>query len=97
MISGFQLINGVNNLLAALLDELCPKKTCLQGFQPGQTPTNCFRRWLEACNFGFRKKTNCVIYEVKTKALIWAFVYAYAKSRFSHDAALILKIKSRIG
>ena len=41
--------------------------------------------------------TNCVIYEVKTKALIWAFVYAYAMNRFSHDAALIVKIKSRIG
>ena len=33
------------------------EKTCLRGFQPGPTKTSLFnhRRWLDACNFGFRK------------------------------------------
>ena len=48
--------------------------------------------------FGFRKKKDCTIYVAKTKALIsfavtakliCVFVFAYAKSRFSHDAAHI--------
>ena len=30
---------------------------------------------------------DCTIYVVKTKALICVFVFAYAKSRFSHDEA----------
>ena len=30
---------------------------------------------------------DCNIYVAKTKALICVFVFAYAKSRFSHDAA----------
>ena len=46
--------------------------------------------------FGFRKKRDCTIRVAKTKALIsfavtakliGAFVFAYAKSRFSHDEA----------
>ena len=39
---------------------------------------------------GFRKKRDCTIYVAKTKAVIFAFVFAYAKSRFSHDAAHVL-------
>ena len=55
----------------------------------------------EARNYGLRKKRNCTIYVGKTKALIsyavtaqliCAFVFAYAKSRFSHDAAHILQV-----
>ena len=55
-----------------------------------------YRRWLEALNFGFRKKRDGTIYQVKTKALIsfavtakliCIFVFAYAKCWFSHDAA----------
>ena len=51
-------------------------------------------------NFGFRKKRDCTICIVKTKALIscavivqliCAFVFTYAKSRFSHDAAQMLQ------
>ena len=47
------------------------------------------RRWLEAENFGFRKKRDCTftIYVAKTKALICAFVFPYTNSRFSHDTA----------
>ena len=46
-------------------------------------------------NFGLRKKRGCTMYAAKIKALIscavtaqliCAFVFAYAKSRFSHDA-----------
>ena len=49
--------------------------------------------------FGFRKKRDCTVYVAKTKALISfavtakmirVFVFAYAKSRFSHNAAHIL-------
>ena len=47
-------------------------------------------------NFGFRKNRDCTICVAKTKALIsfavtakliCIFVFTYAKSRFSHDAA----------
>ena len=76
------------------------EKTCLLGFRPDLTQTrlHIHRRWLEAGNSGFRKKRDCTIYVVKTKALIscaltvqliCAVVFAYAKSRFSHDTAYI--------
>ena len=59
------------------------------GFRPGPTQTGLYshRRWLEAGNFGLRKKRNCTIRVAKTKALIsfvvtakliCAFVFAYA-------------------
>ena len=73
-------------------------KTCLRGFRPGATQTGLYshRRWLEALYFGFGKKMDCTICVTKTKTLIscavtaqliCTFVFAYAKSRFSHDAA----------
>ena len=72
------------------------EKTGLRGFKSGPTQTGLYshRRWLEACNFGFRKKKDCTIYAAKTKALIsfCVFVFAYAKSRFSHGAAQILQV-----
>ena len=51
-----------------------------------------------AQNFGFRKKRYCAIYVANTKTLIsctvtaqliCAFVFAYAKIRFSHNEAHI--------
>ena len=74
------------------------EKTGLRGFRPGPTQTGLYsyRRWLEASNFGFRKKRDCTIRIAKTKAqisfavtakLICVFVFAYAKVRFSHDEA----------
>ena len=74
------------------------EETGLQRFGPGPTQTGLYshRRWLEALNFGFRKKRDCTIYTAKTKALIsfavtakliCVFVFAYAKSQFPHDAA----------
>ena len=44
----------------------------LRGFQPGPTQTVLYKhkRWLEAWNFGCRKKRNCTIWVAKTKALI---------------------------
>ena len=76
------------------------EKNGLRGFRPGPTQTRLcsHRRWLEACNFVFRKKRDCNIYIAKTKALIsfavsakliCVFVFAYAKSWFSHDTAHI--------
>ena len=52
-----------------------------------------YRKWLDALNFGFRKKMHCSISVSKTKALIscavtvqliCTFVFAYANSRFPH-------------
>ena len=57
-----------------------------------------------SCNFGLRKKRDCTINVAKTKALISStvtknhtadlqissFVFAYAKSRYSHDVAQII-------
>ena len=73
------------------------EKTCLWGFPPGLTQTrlHSHRRWTGAWNLGFRKKRDCTIYVAIRKALIscavtaqltCTFVFAYAKSRFSHDA-----------
>ena len=69
------------------------KKTGFRGFRPGPTQTGLYshRRWLEAYNFGFRKKRDCTIRVAKTKSLIscavtaqliCVFVFAYAKCRF---------------
>ena len=69
-----------------------PGEICLR---PDLTQTELFhhRRRLEVLNFRF-KKSDCSICEAKTKALIscavtaqliCAFVFAYAKSRFSRN------------
>ena len=74
------------------------EKTGVRGYRPGPTQTGLYShtRWLEACNFGFRKQRDCTIHVAKTKVLIsfavaakliCAFVFAYAKSWFSHDTA----------
>ena len=69
-------------------------KTGLRGFRPGPTQTGLFR--IEAWTFVFKKDRNCSSYVAKTKALIsfavtakliCVFVFAYAKSRFSHNEA----------
>ena len=62
-------------------------------FRPGLTQIglSSHRRWLEAGNFGFKKKRDCTIGVAKTKALIsfavtakliCAFVFAYADYQF---------------
>ena len=77
------------------------EKTGLRGFRPGPTQTGLYshRRWLEAGNFVFRNKRDCTTPVAKTKALvscavtaklICVFVFAYAKRRFSHGAALMV-------
>ena len=65
------------------------KKTCLRvsnqiRHKPGCTATEDGKS-LEISEF--RKKGNCTICVAKAKALILGFVFANAKSRFSHDAA----------
>ena len=76
------------------------RKNGLRGFRTGPTQTGLYshRRWLEACNFVFRKLRDCTIRVAKTKTLIsfavtakliCVFVFAYAKKRFSHDEAHI--------
>ena len=86
------------------INEPRSKKTGLRGFRPGLTQTGMYshRRWLEAWNFGFRKFRDCTIRVAKTKALIsfavtakliCVIVFAYAKSRFSHNEAQIFMIK----
>ena len=86
-----KLSHGVRKPVFGVSDQVRHKPGCT-----GDT------RWLEARNFVFRKKRDCTIYVAKTKALIscavtaqliCAFVFVYAKSRFSDDTAkLILKI-----
>ena len=86
--------------MQCLYYESCYEKTGLRRVRPGPTQTGLFshRKWLEAGNFIFRKKKDCTINVAKTKALIsfvvtakliCVFVLEYAKSRFSHDKALI--------
>ena len=76
------------------------EKTGLRGFRPGRTQTGLgsHGKWLEACNFRSWKNRDCTISVATTKALIGfavtaklicVFVFAYAKSWFSHDAAHI--------
>ena len=64
---------------------------------------NSHRRWLEAWNFGFRKKRDCTICVAKTKVLIscavtvkliCVFVFIYAKRRFSHEEAHMISWRS---
>ena len=75
------------------------------GYEPMREKTNnlgsqtnlySHRRWLEAGNFGLRKKRNCTIRVATTKALIsfavtaeliCVFVFAYADCWCSHAAA----------
>ena len=77
------------------------EKTNNLGFRPGPTQTGLYshRKWLEAGNFGFRKKRDCTIHVAKTKALIsfavtakliCGFVFAYANCCFSHAQAHII-------
>ena len=103
----FFLLRDQNRLYAEYHNEPRCEKTGLWGFRPCLTQTRLYShtRWLDASNFVFRKKRDCNIYVVKTKALIsfavtaklislavtakliCVFVFAHAKSRFSHDTA----------
>ena len=58
----------------------------VQCFRQGLTQSRLcdHKRWLEARNIVLRKKRDCTILVAKTKAPIFAFVFAYAKNRFSH-------------
>ena len=47
------------------------------------------QKMIRGLNFGFRKKRNCTLPVVKTKAL----VFTYATSRFTHDVAHILSVE----
>ena len=89
------------SLSFAIRNEPRCEKIGLRGFRPGPTQTGLYsyRRWLEGSNFVYRKQRDCTICVAKTKALIsfaatakliCVFVFAYAKSRFSHNEAQIL-------
>ena len=78
------------------------EKTNNFGFRPGPTQTGLYshRIKLEASNFRFKKKRDCIIRVAKTKVLIsfavtakliCAFVFAYADCWFFHAAAHILE------
>ena len=77
------------------------------GFRPGLIQTELYkhRRWLEALNFGFKKKKDCTNRVAKTRALICfavtaklicVFVFAYADCWFSHAAAHICSLWSNV-
>ena len=98
-------------MLLCLYDAL-PNKTNIlvsnqAGFQPGlkQTRLCSHRRWLDPCNFGFRKYRDCTIHLAKTKVLvsfsvtaklICVFVFAYGKKPVSHDVAQIFSTRPEI-
>ena len=95
-------INEQINFLVWTYEPRC-EKTGLRGFRPGPRQTGLYndRRLLEASNFDFRKYRGCTIYVAKTKALIsfavaakliCVFVFAYTKSRFSHNEAHMILI-----
>ena len=101
-------ITKINWFTVPKLSEPRSEKTSLRGFRPGPTQTGLcsYRRWLEAWNFGFRKKRDCTIRVAKTKALIsfavtakliCVFVFAYAKSWFSrNEAHMMTDIKTSL-
>ena len=83
----FQMYQG--GYITKITNEPVREKTNKLSFRPGLTQTGLYnyRRWLEAGNFGFRKKRSLTISVAKTKALIsfavtakliCAFVFAYA-------------------
>ena len=83
------------------------EKTCLRGFRLGPTQTGLYshRRWLEVWHFVYRKKRDFTTCVAKTKALIsfavtvkliYVLVFAYAKNRFSHDAAHMVSRHMRV-
>ena len=87
-----------SDISAEKQNEPMREKTNKLGFRPGliQTELYKYRRWLEACNFGFKKKRDCTIHVAKTKALIscavtaqliCVFVFAYADCWFYHAQA----------
>ena len=92
-------------VLPEIENEICTneprcEKTGLRGFRPGPTQIGlyCHRRWLETRNFGFRKVVGLFYLCSENKGadqlritaqLICVFVFAYAKSRFSHNEAQI--------
>ena len=91
--------------LSKPLFELHREKTNNVDFWPSHTQTRLYShwKWLEAWNFVLRKKRYCTIQVAKTKALIsfavtakliCVFVFAYADSWFSHDAAHLCKEQS---
>ena len=90
--------------LIHIIYEPVHEKTNNLGFRPGLTQTGLYdhRRWLEAWNFGFKKKKDCTIRAAKIKALIsfavtakliCTFVFAQAFCWFSYTVAHICYIK----
>ena len=78
-ITGF-LVMWLSSFILASLHEYLSLR-----FQTGSKQTGLYshERWLESCRIWEDDTT----YVAKTKALICAFVLAYAKRRFSHETA----------
>ena len=92
--------------MVRLIEPRC-EKTGPQGFRPGPTKTGLsnHRRCLEAWNFGFRNKRYCTIRVAKTKTqisftvtakLICVFIFAFAKSWFSHNEAQLNQLQGSL-
>ena len=69
-------ISDINLIVPTTIVEPSHEKTNNLGCRPGPTQTRLYshRIWLEAGNFRFRKKRNCTILVVKTKALICSYM-----------------------
>ena len=81
-------------LISFAVEPRC-EKTGLRGFRPGPTQTGLYARGLkfriyEVEGLFYVAKTKALISFAVTAKLICVFVFAYAKSRFSHDAAHML-------
>ena len=60
---------------------------------PTRSNTNQYVQSQEkARSLKFQKKRDCTICVVKTKVLIWVFVFVYAKVWLSHDVAYIMVV-----
>ena len=84
----------------AFIYERRHEKTCLWGFRQGPTQTiqpQKMATGLKILDFGSKglvlsmKQKKMLISCVVTLQLVWTFVFAYAKSRFSHDPVLMVK------
>ena len=69
-------------------------RTSLEGFRQSQTQTNLLSQGhlLKSQNFGLKELDRLYMYYLSRenqRQLICTFVFHYAKSRFSHEMALI--------
>ena len=92
IVAGTRLYTGRRQRVMILSSSLLTRKTFLR-FSNCSTQTSlCEYKMFKARHLSFKKKCNCTVREMKTKALvntqlICAFVFASVNNEFSHIAA----------